>query len=363
MQEEQMPEGGHSTRGEQNDRKNRLVVSPVTTVIIAALAGLLGTLFAGILNLQVEKRKQEGALILEGIRTGDTKAAARNLLFLSEAGLIHLSRDQVTNLRSAIKDTSTLPVLPPTNVAPERVSFTPSSALTPDLKAKLQDVITKFQNYSNNLGFRMEGGEIDVTVVPGFETGGGATYKGQIAYYDDQKPKKAVVVASEFANDENIVLRQYAHHLLTRRNMLFVDPNTYPREYGAIESGLATYFPCSFGDHPMLGDTITEAAKRIFKSQDLESVRSFNEIDLEDWKSVQLDGSEVWGGAFWQIRKTLGKDMADKILLTAWTNLKPSRDDPYANFTNTLLEADRNIAGGQHVNEIKEILRGRGLTL
>ena len=66
-------------------------ISPLTTAIIAAIVGLFGTLVGGVLNIHVERQKQEGSLILEGIKTGEKQAAARNPLFFAEARLIHLS--------------------------------------------------------------------------------------------------------------------------------------------------------------------------------------------------------------------------------------------------------------------------------
>jgi len=91
-------------------------------------------------------------------------------------------------------------------------------------------------------------------------------------------------VTGQFGNaesrDQVSVLRQFAHELLA--------PSGTPSwDYFAIESGLASYFPCSFTDHPMVGDKASDAGKAILPPQDLRKRRKFAEIQLSKWDSVQ----------------------------------------------------------------------------
>jgi len=44
--------------------------TPIATAVAAGLVGLLGTLWNGYQNLNIERKKQEGTLILEAIKTG-----------------------------------------------------------------------------------------------------------------------------------------------------------------------------------------------------------------------------------------------------------------------------------------------------
>lgn len=333
---------------EASQKQTRWTVSPVTTAILAGTVGLLGTILGGILNIQVERQKQEGSMILEGIKTGDTKAAARNLLFFSEAGLIHLSKEQIEKLKPEAGE-STIPVLPRPNAGPERINFTSSAALTPEVKESLSNILTLFQKYSKNIGFEISGDKVAVTITPGLDP---------IAYYEPSE--KSITVGSEYADDSNIVLRQYAHHLLMSSNNSIPNDNSYY----AIESGLASYFPCSFSNHPIIGDKSGAASKGLYSPENLVNNRRFSEISLKDWASVQTDGSEVWGGAFWEIHQLLGQEMADKLVYSTWVNLKASTNggNPYVYFVKMLQETDNSIESGKHIPEIQEIFRRRGLT-
>lgn len=77
----------------------------------------------------------------------------------------------------------------------------------------------------------------------------------------------------------------------------------------------ATYFPCRLLDHPKVGEP---AGQEGFRPQDLLNRRHFNEIQLGQFVSVQNDGSEIWGAAFWQIRELLGLKDADRLLAKTW---------------------------------------------
>jgi hypothetical protein len=333
---------------EVSQKQKRWTVSPVTTAILAGTVGLVATILGGILNLRVERQKQEGSMILEGIKTGDTKAASRNLLFFSEAGLIHLSKEQIEKLKKEAGE-STIPVLPRPNAGPERINFTSSAALTPEVKENLSKILSSFQKYSKTIGFQISDDKVAVTITPGLDP---------IAYYEPSE--KSITVGSEYADDSNTVLRQYAHHLLMSSN------NSIPNDNGyyAIESGLASYFPCSFSNHPIIGDKSGAASKGLDSPQKLVNNRKFSEISLKDWASVQTDGSEVWGGAFWEIHELLGQEMADKLLYSTWVNLKASTNEgrAYPYFVRMLQDADNTIEGGKHVAEIQGVLKRRGLT-
>src|SRR5215472_3889734 len=334
-------------------------ISPLTTAIIAAIVGLFGTLAGGVLNIHVERQKQEGSLILEGIKTGDKQAAARNLLFFAEAGLIHLSEKQVETLRKEIGTAGdTVPVLPRPTPGPGNISFTPSRALTPELQKSLTTSLRAFQQYAKGLGFVMGTDVVQVRIVPGSDTSAGGK-EGWLSYYEDAT--HSMVTASDYADDTNMVLREYAHHVLLQMNH---DPEVWRRpDYRAIESGLASYLPCSFGDHPAVGDKSAAAMKGEFRPQSLLNVRRVQEIDLGAEGSVQRDGSEIWGGTFWEIRKSIGRDAADRLLVKTWTMLVSSKEpnDAYPNFARTILSADRSLNGGANVGTLTQILARRGV--
>jgi hypothetical protein len=211
-----------------------------------------------------------------------------------------LNAKAVTNLKSG---TVTLPSF----------SFVPSSSLTSELKTELESSLTSFRSYMAKLGFSIEPRPISVEIAPG------VAYKGFVALWNPDTA--SIVVASAFARDKASVLRQLAHPSL--RTGTIQSP-----EYSAIESGLATYFPCSFLNHPKVADQASAAGQNVFRPQNLLNSRRFSEIQLEQFVSVQNDGSEIWGAAFWEIRELLLQEDADRLLAKTWRAFSPLNSRP-----------------------------------
>ena len=251
----------------------------------------------------------------------------------------------------------------PTKLSPETIqklksgaitlsgfNFVPSSALTPELQGSLETSLKTFKAYLLKLGFSVPTETVTVKISPGT-----LVNNQGVALWDPET--HSILVANAFANDEASILRQFAHNLLVPA----IAKQSW--DYFAIESGLATYFPCSFTDSPMLGDKASADGKTISPPQDLRKRRNFAEIHLSDWGSVQSDGSEVWGGAFWEIRQLLRAETADRLIATSWQAFTPGKESAYASFGNALLANSRSIDGGSQTEAIKEVLKRRGLRL
>ena len=230
-------------------------------------------------------------------------------------------------------------------------SFTPSSALTPELQKVLETSLQNFKAFLIKLGFAVPLETISVTISPGTIVDN----QGWFALWDSTT--HSIMVASAFASDDVWVLRQLAHAL--------IKPSGEPSpHYSAIESGLATYFPCSFTHTPMMGEKASAAGKAIVPPQDLRKRRKFVEIRLDDWSSVQNDGSEVWGGALWEIRQLLGPETADRLIANTWQAFPPKKQgNAYVSFRNKLLTNSRSIEGGRYKEQVREIFQRRGLRL
>jgi hypothetical protein len=246
-------------------------------------------------------------------------------------------------------------------VLPSIVNLTAQVPMKPDQQKSLTDTVKAFRKYSQVLGFQPGDEIIQVVITPSVDPSTGADSNNCIAIYDPDT--REMVVASFYADDTNTVLRQYAHHLLL--NLKTGITFTENSGYYAIESGLASYFPASFNDYPLLGDQSFAASKGLFKPQNLNNQRALSEIRLEEWASVQNDGSEIWGGILWQIRGLMDEGIADKLIFKAWDTLTICSDskDAYADFAQSLLEADQLLEGEKHQEEIKDIFSRRGLTL
>jgi hypothetical protein len=238
---------------------------------------------------------------------------------------------------------------------PTSFNFVPSPALTEDLKQKIGSSLKNFGEYLAALGWSGDTGEVSVEIAPGavVERNG----QSGVALWDPST--RTVTVASAFENDDAAILRQFAHLLLTK-DLPADSPN-----YWAIESGLATYFACSFTGDPVMGDKATEAGKQVFPPQDLRQERKFSKIDPADWASVQNDGSQIWGGVFWQIRDLLKQPRADSTIAVAWRDLlarKPANDAAYQSMGSIIVNRLNSI-DAQYGALLKANLERRGLRL
>jgi len=219
-------------------------VSPITTAILAGMVGLAGTMLGGLLNLHVERNKQQGSLILEAIKTGNKTAAARNLLFFSDAGLLQLSQEQINTLRQEAGD-STLPMLP----LPERFTPMGSPALTPELHKELQSTLESFEEYLIRSGFHIAKGEVHFMIIDG--TVMKRDGREFASLYDPDT--KTMQVASAYKDDTDLIMHEYMRHVLDVYTHVPSSTTASPLWVGyAIASALADYFPCSFNNKPVL---------------------------------------------------------------------------------------------------------------
>ena len=123
-----------------------------------------------------------------------------------------------------------------------------------------------------------------------------------------------------------------------------------------LESGLADYFPSSFENR----SDIWQPLGLQFSNRNLDNHRSFSEIRIG--KTEEHDAGDVWGGAFFELRQTIGQKPTDKLLLAAWKELDLSK--PYADmmtFPLELLKQDRSLEEGRHLQQIHSVFSSRGL--
>jgi hypothetical protein len=180
------------------------------------------------------------------------------------------------------------------------------------------------------------------------------------AYYD---PAKNEIVVSAALAETDAALREFTHHVLRS-----LQPDAFQRrDSSGLESGLADYFPASFlndsdymrqillvfqGQYPGISGS----------SRSLENHRSFTELQIG--RTEEHDAGNVWAGAFWELRQTLGQPTFDKLLLAAWKNVDVAKTaaDLKA-FPAELLAQDRAAQGGRDESRIREVFRRRGLKL
>ena len=246
-------------------------------------------------------------------------------------------------------------VLPPL----EGFAANPSSALTPQLENEMQAALTTFQQHLTESGFRIRAtGTIKYEVVPGniIKTDEGEFY----ALYDSDTV--TMKVASKYAGDLDLIRHEYMRHVLSDHDhglAVWLEDGSGWLNSFAVSSGLATYFPCSVKGSPVF------AANHAELRVELENDRKFRG-QVHDFARADDIGNRVWGGAFWELRERFDEPKsADRLLASAWTAWQPK--DPDANlfveFANKLIEIDRLQDNGQHIADIQEILRRRGLKI
>jgi hypothetical protein len=240
----------------------------------------------------------------------------------------------------------------------EKLAFEPSSALTPALQKSLQASFDAFQSYLRTLGYNSKTEKVSIYVDP--------TLKDNSFYSDGR-----IVIGKPFAEDQDVIFREYTHHALTESIPGGVKALSGVQLSG-VESGFGDYYPCSFKNDPIFGAKAAQVLKTLYGPSQFphDYIRT-----LVDGSSLdQLPASQrqiptqigaVWGGAFWQIRNLLGKDTADKLLFDSWLALQAQElaaDDP-SFFVQHLVDLDRVRRGRRDLTQIRSILEQRRLPL
>jgi hypothetical protein len=206
-----------------------------------------------------------------------------------------------------------------------------------------ESVVERVMKWTRNLAFFVG--------IPLILLVGALTVWGIKSFADFQK-----IIATKQADVErelsDVILREYMHHVLLGQSL------GGENALSLLESGLASYFPCSFKGDPRFAPSISGG------DWNLKNTRKITELDLQDTAVRFSKAIPVWGGVFWELRENLGRDTADGLLLKTWfalasqkklTDLQiPSR------FASVLLETAGKHEAGQHSARIRSILSSRG---
>jgi hypothetical protein len=341
-------------RAEQQSSRWR---SPVVVAIFAAAVAAGGNAVVALVNGtqqrdleerrhsaedQLEHSKSESARILEMIKTGDPEKAAGNLDFLLRAGLV-TDRALSAKLDDFLK-TRTPGRGPSLPAADSRIAFDQTEDLPDTLQTSLHQQFDDYFKYLDTLGFPAPKGKVRIKVQ---------RMPSPNAYYADDS--NTIFIDPRVVADTSIPLREYNHYVLMAKGK----KQLWVGQYSAIESGLADYFICSFLNNPKLGE---KSAKAFGLDRSyirlLDNDRKFNELD--GGVNLTYDGAEIWGGAFWQIRDKLERDLADSVIAKAWLNTTWSKSESKkaGAFVKALLMAARS-EGSTEGRETEAVLRAR----
>jgi hypothetical protein len=288
----------------------------IPIALLLLILGVLGIKTYNDFSTQIDKAMADAAAKLTSVQERAAKLQSESD---SLASVFQKLRTQASDTTALAEQVKTL------------------SAKVNVIELRLEDAFAGFQDYVKSLGYRSGAGTFDVDVREKMPA-------GKPAYYDPDRRK--LVVGREYVTDVIILYRAYMLQVLSSSG-----PDISLLDYSAIYSGLATYFSCSFVDNPRPNPdtTIWDLAKK----------RPFTELKPTD-DSVLIDGTEIWGSAFWELRTILGKNVADKILIDAWFNLHAEkvRADRGASFVRKLFDLDKT-----HEAQIRAVFVQRGLSL
>jgi hypothetical protein len=230
----------------------------------------------------------------------------------------------------------------------EKIGFVPSPGLTPQLRVKLQSALEGFQSYCRSIGLHPKAGEVHLRIERDLEK-----HMHTDAYYDASKSE--MIVDASKANDPSFALREYMHRTLYPGDFFAGPATNLPHvrsdsaEWVAIESGLASYLPASFLN------TSHAAFDDLSQVEQIPSERS--NIGM-----ATVWGSRVWGSAFWELRRTIGQENCDKLLVRFWNSLEPNEKGSYTTYALSKLLKMYQDSGGRDSTAVKSIFSRRGIS-
>jgi hypothetical protein len=309
----------------------------VVAIFAAAVAGIFSAIVALIngqqqLSLERERseaqrladtRKAEADRILEMIKTGNPDAAAQNLQFLIDSGLIADPETRKNVAAFLAKRTPGAgPSLPAANT---RYAFDPTQSVPETDLGRLKQGLDAYIGYLDNAGFRQHTDQVPIHLVDVGDKGKDrAKYPGAEfnAYYAGGPV--GIVIDSRLANDVDPLLREYTHHILLQMG----GGASFDRMDVAIESAIADYFVCSYSNRTEIG---LKSAEVLHKEgalppdrnylRTIRSDQTYTDLARMDVGQMNYEGARVWSSLLWQIRGALGQQKADRIAFETWRRM------------------------------------------
>jgi uncharacterized membrane-anchored protein YhcB (DUF1043 family) len=306
----------------------------IPIALLLLIFGALGIKTYTDFSKQVDKAKADVTAQLTAAQTGAAKLKSEGDSLASDYQKLRAQFADTAALGEQLKTLSAK-----VDVIGEKLGFTSTSKISTEARARLEGAFIKFQDYLKGLGYRGTTGSLGIDIRERMEV-------AMISYYDADK--RMTVIDSKYITDTAVVYREYMHHVLFSPGMPKDPESIY---YYALESALAWYFPCSFIGDPRPATHAT--------AWDLSKKRPFSEL-RPDFGSALVDGTEIWGSAFWELRQVLGQSAADKLLFETWFKLQAqeTKADRGASFVRKLYEADK-----LHEAQIRAVFVQRGLAL
>jgi hypothetical protein len=228
------------------------------------------------------------------------------------------------------------------------VTFKSSPDLTQAVQSQLQQTLDAYQTYLERLGVRMREGRISLEV-------GGDNISN--AYYVIHENK--IVIGRKFLDDRHVILREYTHHVLC--STVDCRGNRFQESF---ESAMADYLPCSFLDDPKLAQRMAQALQ--LPAGYIRNLDNAMRLDAGALAKYQVPHQmgEALGGAFWEVRRLIGKERADRALFEIWLSFKGADAKAFsASELGRRILAQVQQHDGASADRVRTALLGRGLAL
>ncbi len=154
-----------------------------------------------------------------------------------------------------------------------------------------------------------------------------------------------IYVHWSMSGDMTVFLREYTHQALLQA----MGRNTIAGRT-AIESALADYLPASFLGSPLIG----EGLRPIFDLPTSYLRRLDNRLVYPDVANEPHARGEVWAGALWACRQSLGQVAVDRVPVQAWAALAhtATEADFETRFSAALVQASTPGAGASPTRSV-----------
>lgn|GEM_PF-511667 len=150
--------------------------------------------------------------------------------------------------------------------------------------------------------------------------------------------------------EDDILYHEYTHVVF----WTICSPYITGSETNAIKEGTADYFGASLANCHRIGEWVFAKQPEVIR--DLENSLHYPE-DLAG--ECHKDG-RIWSGALWDLRGSLGKEIVDRLVLSAIPYFH--NDSTFFDGYNAMILADRELNAGCNEGTITKVFQKRGLT-
>jgi hypothetical protein len=188
-----------------------------------------------------------------------------------------------------------------------RLDFCPAKGLSIQIKEKLQDGLSRFIAYLQEVGFQGLDDHVAVCIYSRDDPIQNPRYASASESTNAFYAENALYIHQAMTSDLTVALIQYAHHALLRRA-------GSPQFQSDVMYGLSDYFVASFTGKPEIGAGLgTLLGLPTPYVRNIDNALAYAAVPDE----VHQHGA-VWGGALWSCRQAQGAPAVDRVALGAW---------------------------------------------